>query len=45
MKKTYQTPEIEILKFEVGNILLMSGEGDNERPVDPDWGSGGEDLG
>ena len=36
MKNTYETPEVEIIKFALTDIIRTSGE---IEPVDPDQGS------
>ncbi|MFQ8705574.1 MAG: hypothetical protein ACLR9T_05875 [Thomasclavelia sp.] len=38
MKEKYEVPEIEVIKFNTEDVILMSGLGDNDGELPPDWG-------
>lgn len=39
MKERYETLELKIVKFDVEDVILMSGlEGDNDMEIPPEWG-------
>ncbi len=42
MKKQYTQAELEILSFDETDVIVTSGEGNNETPKMP-WSSGGAD--
>lgn len=45
MKEKYIEPEIEVIRFNCEDMILMSNLGDNNSNVDDSWGDSTEDLG
>lgn len=43
MKERYEKLELDVVEFGMEDTILMMSTGDNDKPVDPDWGD--TDLG